>query len=147
MGIKVCTQCYQEKPLECFHLRNSAKDKKSSECKECHRKRKAIYYLTHRELCLATSARNQSRYKERRYLWWRLRYQSMRALPVITKNMWASVLRRYKNRCVWCGKDDVDLTIDHLIPIFRGGDNSFGNIVPACRSCNSKKGIKSVVGW
>jgi len=38
-------------------------------------------------------------------------------------------------------------TIDHVIPLFSGGNNSMENIVPACTSCNSSKGKKSLLIW
>ncbi len=31
------------------------------------------------------------------------------------------------------------LTMDHLVPLARGGKSTRGNIVPACQSCNQKK--------
>lgn len=36
-----------------------------------------------------------------------------------------------------------DLTMDHLIPISRGGKSSKNNCVPSCKECNSKKGYKT----
>jgi len=44
-------------------------------------------------------------------------------------------------RCVYCcadlhQADPRDLTLDHLKPKSDGGDNSPGNLVTACRSCN-----------
>lgn len=41
--------------------------------------------------------------------------------------------------CIYCGTDK-DLSIDHLIPLSRGGIHCQENLVVACRSCNSKKG-------
>lgn len=32
-----------------------------------------------------------------------------------------------------------DLTMDHIVPLSRGGKNNKGNVVPACKACNSKK--------
>ncbi len=32
-----------------------------------------------------------------------------------------------------------DLTMDHIVPIARGGKSNRGNIVPACRTCNTQK--------
>jgi hypothetical protein len=32
-----------------------------------------------------------------------------------------------------------ELTMDHIVPISRGGKNNKGNVVPACKACNSKK--------
>lgn len=43
--------------------------------------------------------------------------------------------------CVYCGSSE-DLTIDHIKPISKGGENTFDNVTIACRSCNSRKGNK-----
>ncbi len=43
--------------------------------------------------------------------------------------------------CHYCslqGKP-ADLTMDHLIPLIRGGQSVKGNLVPACKTCNNKK--------
>ena len=37
----------------------------------------------------------------------------------------------------------VELTMDHLIPIARGGKSDKNNCVPSCKECNSKKGHKT----
>lgn len=46
------------------------------------------------------------------------------------------------NVCMYCG-EDKKLTVDHKIPLVRGGTDDILNIVPACRSCNSKKNKKT----
>ena len=33
----------------------------------------------------------------------------------------------------------ADLTMDHIVPLARGGKTTKGNVVPACKSCNNKK--------
>jgi 5-methylcytosine-specific restriction endonuclease McrA len=45
-------------------------------------------------------------------------------------------------RCVYCGERFVadDLTVDHVQARVRGGDHSGGNLVTACRACNTLKG-------
>lgn len=45
-------------------------------------------------------------------------------------------------RCVYCGEIFAaeELTVDHVQPRMRGGDHSGGNLVTACRGCNSRKG-------
>ena len=50
------------------------------------------------------------------------------------------------NPCFYCGSFD-DPTVDHLIPLNRGGVNSIGNMVTACRRCNSSKQDKLKVEW
>lgn len=50
------------------------------------------------------------------------------------------LLQRWLRRgcpCFWCG--GTPDTVDHLIPLIRGGTNGEGNLVPACRRCNSSK--------
>lgn len=46
------------------------------------------------------------------------------------------------NVCHYCGKVG-SMTRDHVIPITRFGTDNIENIVPACRSCNSKKNAKT----
>ena len=40
-----------------------------------------------------------------------------------------------------------DLTMDHVVPIVRGGKSTKSNIVPACKSCNSKKHYLLPAEW
>ena len=44
--------------------------------------------------------------------------------------------------CVYCGArfEPAALTIDHVQPLMRRGDNSGGNVVTACATCNLRKG-------
>ena len=46
-----------------------------------------------------------------------------------------------KGLCYYCGKkfNQSDLTMDHKIPISRGGRSEKINLVPACKECNNKK--------
>jgi 5-methylcytosine-specific restriction endonuclease McrA len=46
--------------------------------------------------------------------------------------------------CQYCGRKSHDLTIDHVIPRSRGGGHSWENLVSACKSCNHRKGGKSL---
>ena len=46
------------------------------------------------------------------------------------------------HRCVYCGTSlgFENATLDHVIPLSRGGDHAPGNLVAACRACNQLKG-------
>jgi len=46
------------------------------------------------------------------------------------------------NKCVFCGKSG-NITIDHVIPLARGGRHSVGNLMALCWSCNASKQDKT----
>jgi len=56
------------------------------------------------------------------------------------------LLRLYGYQCAYCGKQ-VKLTMDHIIPILKGGKHTINNVVPACVSCNCSKGTKALLAW
>jgi 5-methylcytosine-specific restriction endonuclease McrA len=49
--------------------------------------------------------------------------------------------KRAAGVCHHCGKTfpPHELTMDHLVPLVRGGRSTKGNLVPACKDCNNKK--------
>ncbi len=50
--------------------------------------------------------------------------------------------------CYYCEQKFAreNLTMDHLVPIGRGGFSVKSNVVVACKECNTKKGAKTFVG-
>lgn len=57
--------------------------------------------------------------------------------------------RRNTGVCHYCGKKVAprELTMDHVVPMIRGGRSVKGNLVPACKDCNSKKKHQLVFEW
>ena len=60
----------------------------------------------------------------------------------------------WKNRvakgvCHWCGGTfpPAELSMDHIVPVIRGGKSSRGNVVPACKECNNRKKHLLPVEW
>lgn len=53
-----------------------------------------------------------------------------------------NVLKRDGNRCQYCSKTE-DLTIDHVLPKSRGGNDTWENLVTACNKCNHRKGNRT----
>jgi len=52
--------------------------------------------------------------------------------------------RRCGTRCWYCGDVDDPMTRDRLTPACQGGEYVPGNVVPACRACNSRKGRRNL---
>lgn len=55
-----------------------------------------------------------------------------------------NILRRDRHKCAYCGRSDLPLTIDHIVPKSKGGDDSWENLVSACLPCNNRKGDLSL---
>jgi 5-methylcytosine-specific restriction endonuclease McrA len=53
----------------------------------------------------------------------------------------------YNYICAYCNKikSVSELTIDHIIPLNKGGSHDISNVVPACKSCNCSKQDKSLL--
>ena len=51
-----------------------------------------------------------------------------------------NILKRDNHPCQYCGIRSVPMTIDHIIPRQRGGEDSWYNLVAACVPCNARKG-------
>ena len=58
----------------------------------------------------------------------------------LKKSAWWQALLQ-KGICHYCGRKfpPGELTMDHLVPVARGGKSTRGNIVPCCRACNAEK--------
>lgn len=62
-----------------------------------------------------------------------------------TEREWQRLLARHQGKCAYCGA--VATERDHIIPLGRGGTDFIGNILPACRACNSRKNNKFLIEW
>jgi len=58
---------------------------------------------------------------------------------------WKSKLQ--EGLCHYCGKIFLpeDLTMDHIVPLARGGKSTKGNTIPSCKQCNTSKGLDTPV--
>lgn len=56
-----------------------------------------------------------------------------------------AIKKAYGNMCAYCGRPAA--TVDHVIPLARGGPHIASNLVPACGSCNSQKGNRTPEEW
>lgn len=97
------------------------------------RRREAAFRLANPE-----RAREKSRQSKQR---WRARRYDGSGYRVTAKD-----IRRLASACcVACGLPADSL--DHVIPLSRGGSHGVGNLAPMCRTCNSSKGAKTISEW
>jgi len=68
-----------------------------------------------------------------------IRREREKARLLRKQNWWKN--RIAKGICHYCGKSvpPKDLTLDHVVPLARGGHSTKGNCVPACKDCNNQK--------
>lgn len=80
-----------------------------------------------------------------------LKYDLHTLLPIeIIQNVYEDNIKKFGSlTCIYClkkisfGKD----SIEHLLPLSRGGNNNYDNLAIACRPCNSSKGNKTISEW
>jgi len=53
------------------------------------------------------------------------------------------IFNRDQYTCQYCGKETKQLTLDHVIPRYRGGEHVWENVVSACIHCNRRKAGKT----
>jgi 5-methylcytosine-specific restriction endonuclease McrA len=65
----------------------------------------------------------------------------------IDQNISWQVYRRDGYRCRYCGKDDVPLTVDHVVLWESGGPSIESNLISACKKCNRTRGNTEYSEW
>ncbi|MFC1898862.1 HNH endonuclease [Chloroflexota bacterium] len=53
------------------------------------------------------------------------------------------IFNRDNFTCQYCGKETRQLTLDHVIPRYKGGEHTWENVVSACITCNRRKASKT----
>ena len=68
-----------------------------------------------------------------------LRRERAKARELRQSQWWKN--QRGRGRCHYCGGQfpAKELTMDHIVPLVRGGRTSKSNIVPCCKPCNTQK--------
>lgn len=81
------------------------------------------------------------KYPDRIALWKLTRRIKLKGFEAdLTEEQWCIIKNVFRQKCVYCGKRTRRLEKDHVVPLSKGGALTLSNIVPACHSCNSKKG-------
>jgi 5-methylcytosine-specific restriction endonuclease McrA len=165
---KTCCKCNITKGLIAFYRQKGRWDSLSPRCKDCAKINDRITYLKVRNVKIERQKQKyrtsdiikRSIYSNACYIKrkesFKKRAQDLKRRVLkkhadktykITALVIQQLLDKYSRICVYCSKELQDFSVDHIIPLARGGDNSFENLAISCRSCNSSKGKKLLSEW
>jgi 5-methylcytosine-specific restriction endonuclease McrA len=160
---KRCPVCKLTRSADDYYRDNRHADGLYARCKQCHNARaypgQKRYHAENKERVTewsrASRARRSPEQKaaeiERLNEWGvlhpeakavrqnRRRARATSGANDLTREQWAALKLAYGFRCVYCDKKTKRLTMDHVVPLSKGGEHTARNIVPACGPCNSKK--------
>jgi len=148
-----CSKCKDTLESSCFRTRVvSGRTYLRSICKKCEkptvdrairkwqknnvdrmRATAMVYRLKHPDRVSASNRRRRARL--------------VSAAVLLTKAQWEEILVLFGFCCFYCGRKGLPLTQDHVMPLSRGGNHVFGNVVPACKPCNSSKRDRTPEEW
>lgn len=106
------------------------------------------YYLEHKE---EINKKHRDYYRKNSYAAL-LRSRKRRAIKKNLHSVRYTVIEvkflkeSFESCCAYCGCKKP-LALDHFIPIAKGGPDCLGNLVPACKSCNSSKHDSDPMEW
>lgn len=94
------------------------------------------------DACIALAAFHEGKISKESLLAGRPENEPVRT-TIPLKDRWA-VLKRDNYRCVKCGANpssnhEIELEVDHIFPVAKGGGNSLENLQVLCRECNQGK--------
>lgn len=161
--MKTCRRCSKQLPLSNFGRLSIASDGLNYNCKPCNSrrgleryyvKRKEILYKTRQrrvenhEAVLQIERNSRAKNKEKNRPAKNAR-QSIRNRLVQGKRftILEKELRKiYASPCFSCGSME-NQSLDHIIPLSKGGNHSVGNLQTLCISCNTSKHDKIFTEW
>jgi len=127
--------------IQCSKYYNENKETISEYHKKWYQDNKETIKVTRDKYLATPKAKAICRQQEQTR---RARKESLPA--TLTVEEWKDICTSWDNKCAYCSSDNT-LAQEHIIPVIKGGGYTKENILPACRSCNSSKGVKDMDIW
>lgn len=172
---KACSRCKQTKPITEFGIHKKTLDGHYSQCLVCHRVARAEQRVRRAEKIKLEQKANYAKNRDKRIAYanarvYENRERSKRYNAISKKRNHLAVaantrrrnakrksngvydiskkelLRLNRGPCFYCGSTE-QITVDHVVAIARGGVDGIGNLVSACKSCNSQKRQLTIMEW
>jgi 5-methylcytosine-specific restriction endonuclease McrA len=161
--MKTCKICQIEKSFSQFMKHSASNNGVGPYCLDCNRERGRKRYEENKEFLKEQQRQYRSDNYERRieverearlrnkekYRPTRNERQLRRARVIKEKTYFVSekeIRKLYSDPCFVCGSKE-NQSIDHIVPISRGGTHSIGNLMTLCRTCNASKHARFLVEW
>jgi hypothetical protein len=157
---KRCSKCRHNLCISNFSKDKHKLDGLQHWCKDCRNNAFAAYYSkTHRtvnrvhRLWAMRNRDKMCRYARNwqlnnpdafKAIQHRKRARRRQAAGYFTANDVSHMRIKQSNKCYYCGRNLKRPTIDHKVPLIRGGTNWPSNLCLACQSCNDSKGKKTI---
>jgi hypothetical protein len=136
-GTRLCGVCGETKDISLFPANKITKRGgiwRDFTCKSCHNQA----HMAYEKRRLAT---DEGFRQQRKVLGNNTLAKRRGASGKLRAKEWTEVKAKYGNKCLRCGKQEpeIKLTVDHVLPLAKGGTNDKDNVQPLCKSCNSRK--------
>ena len=150
--LKTCSRCHVEKPTADFPRARSSRDGLFYKCRECANEYSRAWNRANREKVAEWRARNPGVIDATRKRWLNANREQanvyvqrrlMLKRGAYVEDVRRSVLyERDGGRCGICGQHVgiEDASVDHVLPLSKGGEHSYANTQIAHLSCNVRKG-------
>lgn len=123
--------------------RNNNKQRKKASRTAYMKQYRAAWAAANREKMVASRERYKASAKgQENDAAYRARLRGAEKAEAVDPTLWARLVEAYDGACAYCRVAPAN-SKDHIIPLSLGGIHAIENLVPACRSCNSRKHAKS----
>lgn len=163
--MKVCSVCRVSKPITEFNKSKAAVDGFQNNCRQCSCAANKKWRMANPDKTRVNAENSRKNLLKRNPSYHRdfyakqyatvegrlrmitnvnnRRARLMQAEGDFTAEEFAELCFLYGNICLSC-KESKTLTVDHVVPLSKGGNNTISNIQPLCKSCNSQKSSKTI---